>query len=119
MLADEREVGKFMIEVVLIEPDNIGIAALMICMAIGAGRATRMSILAMEPLAAIDIAGNFLVTVKAQITLPGTFEFQVAIAAVLFELGMRFHEFAGHDERLDLAKGGSGYGQEQKHQQSA
>lgn len=69
VLANEREVGKFVVETALIEPDNVGIAALVVRVTVRAGRATRASILAMEPLAVINVAGHFLVTVQAQITL--------------------------------------------------
>ena len=64
MFADQWEIGQFVIEALFFNPDYVGVAPLMIGVAVGAGRALRSRVLAMKPCAIVNIAGDFLVTVE-------------------------------------------------------
>lgn len=105
MLADEREVGKLVIETSLIKTGNVGIASFVVRMTFRAGRVLRARLLAMKTGLVRNITRDLFVAIETKIALLRSLELHVATVALFFILGMCFDYFAGHYERLDLGEG--------------
>ena len=70
---------------------------------------TRFGVQAVKPGTGAYIGGDVFVTIEAQCSLLGAFEFRVAGIAIFLVLGMTFDDFTGHHQRLDLRVGWFGY----------
>ena len=102
VFAGQRKVGEVMVEGALIELHDIGIPPFVIGVAFCAVGVLRTRIPTMEAMPGIDVHGNRLMAVEAELALLRTLESQVAVAAFGFVLRMTFDDVARHHQRFDL-----------------
>jgi hypothetical protein len=81
-----------------IELNDIAVTPDMIAMAMAAVLLCRVQPTPVEPLTSRTVRGNFLVTGEAQVRLRLAGERLVALAAILLELDMPFHNWPGKDQ---------------------
>ena len=87
-----------MVEGLAIEANNVGLAALVIGMAMAALGILDGRMLAVESTFGGEIGGNRLVTIETKPVLSGFGEGLVALAAVFLEFRVAFDDFPRHDE---------------------
>lgn len=101
MLAKQLKIGKDVIERFLIQPDNVGVAALMICMAgrafISAG-SIRSSV---KSCSVADIAFDILMTIKAKRPLFRSAKSFVTGGTFRLNVSMTMRNISGHDQGLN------------------
>lgn len=101
MSVAKREIRRRMFEGLAVELYDVGIAPLVIGMAIVAFLFRRPRIASMKSPTGLAIGGNVLVTGGAEPRLRSWRKRLVTVAALLFELGMSGREWPGHDELLE------------------
>jgi hypothetical protein len=97
----QRKVSAFVIEGRGVQAHDVGLAALVLGMAAGALADAGIGHAAVIALVTLQVGGDFLVAVDAQRALARTVGAIVAIAAGVFELGVRLGNLAGHEQALD------------------
>lgn len=118
VLAEQREVRLFVVERILIEADDIGIAAFVVCMAFGADTSAGLTVFAMKSGFRFYVSGDLLMAIEAQCSLLAALESQMAVATIFLILGMCFDDLTRHDQSLDLCACGTGNSHCQSHQES-
>src|SRR5947209_19862871 len=101
MSALQRKVGLRMIEARLVQADDARLAALVLGMA-----EVALAVLQPAVIAALraHVGGDFFMAVEAELRLRGAVEAHMAVAAVLFQLGVRLDERSGHDRPLEVLR---------------
>lgn len=102
MLAEQWEIGEFVIECIFVEMHDDGVPSLVVGMAAFAPGVADLGRQAMEARACAEIGGHVLVAIEAQGVLFRRLELRMAEIAVLLVFRMRLDDRAGHYERLDL-----------------
>ena len=95
------KIGLNMIEGLAIQLDDVGVAALMIAMTMGAFGLCGIRMAPMESLAGQSIRGGFLVARKTEPGLRFSRERLMAAAALFLKLGMAVNKRSGHDKLLE------------------
>jgi len=96
----QRVVGLVVIELLAAELDDVGVAPEVLGVAGPAFRGVDTRQSAVEAAVLPHIARDILVTVEAQAGLTTAVGAIVALRAVLFVLGVRGRQFAGHEQGL-------------------
>ena len=96
----QRVVGMVVIELLAAELHDVSVAPEVLGVARTALGAVDTRNSAVETAVLPDIGRDFLVTVEAQGGLATAVAAVVALRAVLFELGVRRRQFAGHEQSL-------------------
>ena len=108
MFADQWKVGCLVSECRLIERHDIGVAPLVVGVAVGAIPAFRIPVSAMESFLRGNIRRDFLMTLTAELGLFFALELDVARSTFLLDVGMTGNDFARHNQRLELGFGAFG-----------
>ena len=103
MSAQQGKPRQVMIEPVFVQTNNVGVATLVVRMAVRASRPFRTTIHTVKTGLGFDVRGDFIVAIETQRALLFTFKAKMAIAAFLFEFGVGLSQFARHDQRLKLS----------------
>lgn len=102
MTAAEFEIGKAMIEIILVEPDDTGVAATVIAVTGFTILVRRVAMFAVEATVVSDVGGDRFVTVEAQLFLRRIAQAHVAARTLRLELGMARNHFSRHQEFFDF-----------------
>ena len=102
MFSDQWKVGCLVLECRLIERHDIGVAPLVVSVAIRAIPAFRIPVPAMESFLRGNIRRNFLMTLTAEFGLFIAFKLDVARSTFFLDVGMTGNHFARHNQRLEL-----------------
>ena len=103
MAAGEQEIRHRVIERLAIEPDDVGLAALVVGMAIATFLARHLRLPAMKSRMRQPVGGDLLMAGEAQPALRLARKRDVALQAILLELGMPGHERPRRDQPLEQA----------------
>jgi len=102
VFAEQRKVREIVIEVGFVELHDIGIATLVIGMALHTGHIRGSPDPSVEACGFFDVCSDVLVAVKAQRALFASLEFLMAQGALAFILRMTLDHFPRHDQGFDL-----------------
>ena len=102
VFAEQRKVREIVIEVGFVELHDIGIATLVIGMALHTGHIFGSPDPSVEACGFFDVCSDVLVAVKAQRALFASLEFLMAQGALAFILRMTLDHFPRHDQGFDL-----------------
>ena len=103
MSAQQGKPRQVMIEPVFVQTNNVGVATLVVRMAVRASRPFCTTIHTVKAGLGLDVCGNFIVAIETQRALLFTVKAKVAITAFFFEFGVGLSQFARHDQRLKLS----------------
>ena len=102
MTAAELEIGKAMIEIILVEPDDTGVAATVIAVTGFTILLRRVGMSAVETAVVNHVAGDLLVAVEAQLFLCRIAHAHMAARTLCLEFFMARNHFSRHQEFLDI-----------------
>lgn len=102
VFAEQRKVREIVIEGILVEVYDVGIATLVIGMALHTGHVPGSPDPSVEACRFFDVCSDVLVAVKAQRALFASLEFLMAQGALAFILRMTLDHFPRHDQGFDL-----------------
>ena len=108
MFADQWKVRCLVSECRLIERHDIGVAPLVVSVAIGAIPAFRIPVPAMESSLRGNIRRDVLMTLTAELGLLVALKLDVARSTFLLDVSMTGNYFARHNQRLELGFGAFG-----------
>ena len=103
MSAQQGKPRQVMIEPAFVQTNNVGVATLVVRMAVRAGRPFRTTIHSVKTRLGFDVCGDFIVAIETQRALLFTVKAKMAITAFFFEFGVGLSQFARHDQRLKLS----------------
>jgi len=119
VLAKQLEIREIMVECVLVQTKNVGISTFVIRVAGGTFIASDSIRSSVKTCAIGDIAGNILMTIKAERSLLSPVEQLVAGRTFCFELCMALYNIAGHHQRLNgLSSSGVTYETSEHHKKA-
>ena len=105
--SEQRELCQLMVEQARLQSDDVCLATLVLRMAAAALSASGFSVAGMKSSLIVQIGGDVLVAIQAQLFLRAAIEQTVAGAAGLFGIRMRLCHRAGHDQTFQ-ARAASG-----------
>lgn len=108
MFANEPEIGEFVLKGFLVELNDIGVPAFMICMTVSAVLVPGGVVEAVIATVAVIIGRDIFVAVEAKRALLGTLEGLVTGTAFGLVFRMTLDHVARHDQRFNLGDGSLG-----------
>lgn len=105
VFSEQREIRDVMVKAILVQADDVGVSALVVCVTVGAGPAARLTVKTVKPRFRIDVCVDILVAVQAKCALLRALKCLVTIAALGLVLGVTLDDVTRHHQRFDLGGG--------------